>query len=128
MDMVDLAAAMAEAGVARLELTGPDYRLVLARGGVASAQAAPAAEPDADLVPVTAPALGTFLRTHPLHERPLSGDGEPVVAGQAIALLKVGSLMTPVPAPADGMIVAALPEEGALVGYGDRLFDFLPNH
>jgi len=32
-----------------------------------------------------------------------------------------------VPAPADGMIVAAVPEEGALVGFGDRLFDFLPN-
>ena len=129
-DLAEISDAMAAAGVARLELTGPDYRLVLARGAAAGA-AAPegdaAPEADPDVVPVTAPAIGTFLRTHPLHDRPLAADGEAVVAGQAIALLQVGALLTPVSAPADGLIVAALPEEGALVGYGDRLFDFLPH-
>lgn len=44
----------------------------------------------------------------------------------AIALLRVSALLTPVAAPADGMIVEAIPEEGTLVGFGDRLFDFLP--
>ena len=129
-DLAEISDAMAAAGVGRLELTGPDYRLVLARGAAAGAaapegEAAPEADPD--VVPVTAPAIGTFLRTHPLHDRPLAADGEAVVAGQAIALLQVGALLTPVSAPADGLIVAALPEEGALVGYGDRLFDFLPH-
>ncbi|MBP7241831.1 acetyl-CoA carboxylase biotin carboxyl carrier protein subunit [Amaricoccus sp.] len=133
-EMADLAAAMIAAGIARLELIGPDFRLALARGEAAPEETdetaggtEAAAETDADVIPVTAPALGMLLRAHPLHERPLAGDGEAVVAGQAIALLRIGALMTPVAAPANGVIVAALAEEGALVGYGDRLFDFLPH-
>lgn len=126
-DLAALAAEMAATGIARLELTGPDYAVTLARGAAPADAAREASEPEAELVPVTAPALGAFLRTHPLHDKPLAADGEAVVAGQMIALLRVGSLLTPVAAPADGVIVAAIPEEGALVGYGDRLFDFLPH-
>lgn len=129
-DLAEISDAMAAAGVGRLELTGPDYRLVLTRGGAVSAPAPAgemALEADPAMVPVLAPGFGTFLRTHPLHDRPLAADGEAVVAGQAIALLQVGALLTPVPAPADGLIVAALPAERALVGYGERLFDFLPH-
>lgn len=125
-DIATLAAEMATAGIARLELSGPGHTLMLARGASAVDVVPEAAELEAELVPVTAPALGTFLRTHPLHDKPLAADGEAVVAGQIIALLQVGVLLTPVPAPADGVIVAAIPEEGALVGFGDRLFDLLP--
>lgn len=126
-EIAALSALMAENGIARLELTGPAFTLALARGGAAPAAPEAAAVPEPDVVPVLAPALGRFLRTHPLNDRPLAADGAAVVAGQAIALLAVGALLTPVPAPSDGMIVAATAEEGALVGYGDRLFDFLPN-
>jgi biotin carboxyl carrier protein len=77
-------------------------------------------------VPVTAPALGTLLRTHPLHETPLAADGEAVARGQAVALLKVGALLVPVVAPVGGVIVDSAAEDGTLVGYGDRLFDLSP--
>lgn len=126
-EIAAIAAEMAVGDIARLELTGPGLALSLARGGAQAGGAPEAPAPEADLMPVNAPALGSFLRTHPLHEKPLAADGEPVVAGQPIALLRLGVLLVPVPAPADGMIVEAIPEEGALVGYGDRLFDFLPN-
>lgn len=129
-DIAGLAAAMAAAGIARLTLSGPGFELVLDRGETAARGAdAPGAgpEPEAALTPVTAPSIGVFLRAHPLHDAPLAAVGAAVVAGQALALLRVGDLLTPVPAPADGVIVAALPADGALVGYGDRLFDFLPN-
>lgn len=125
-EIAALADAMAETGVGRLELTGPDVALTLARGG-AGTTAKPVAAAEPDVVPVTSPSLGMFLRRHPLHEAPLATDGAAVVAGQPVALLRVGDLLTPVVAPADGIVVAAVPEEGALVGYGDRLFDFLPN-
>ncbi|MBP7003036.1 acetyl-CoA carboxylase biotin carboxyl carrier protein subunit [Amaricoccus sp.] len=125
-EIAALAEAMAEAGIGRLELTSPDFALALSRGAVGAA-AESATLPEPDVAPVTSPSLGTFLRAHPLHEAPLAADGEAVVAGQPIALLRIGALLVPVPAPADGIVVAALPEEGALVGYGDRLFDFLPN-
>ena len=131
-DIAGLAAAMAALGIARLTLTGPGFELALDRGETAARVAdapgdGPEPEAEAALTTVTAPSIGVFLRAHPLHDAPLAAVGAAVVAGQALALLRVGDLLTPVPAPADGVIVAALPADGALVGYGDRLFDFLPN-
>jgi biotin carboxyl carrier protein len=79
-----------------------------------------------DLIAVTSPGVGTLLRTHPLHDRPLAGSGEMVAAGQAIALLRVGALLVPVVADAAGVVVDARVPDGTLVGYGDRLFDLLP--
>lgn len=127
-EIAALGAAMAQMGIARLELTGPGFALVLSgEGAAAIAQDAPKPGPASQVVPVLAPGLGTFLRTHPLHEAPLAADGEAVAAGQALALLRIGPLLLPVPAPAAGTVVAALPDEETLVGYGDRLFDFLPD-
>jgi biotin carboxyl carrier protein len=125
-EIAAIGAEMAATGIARLELTGPGFALTLARGSSAPGEAPDAPEPEPDLMPVMAHALGTLLRTHPLHETPLAVDGEAVVRGEAVALLRVGALLTPVPAPANGIIVAAAVEAGALVGYGDRLFDLLP--
>jgi acetyl-CoA carboxylase biotin carboxyl carrier protein len=126
-DIAALGAEMAALGIARLELTGPDFALTLGRDGAHADGPPDVPEPKIDPVPIAAPSLGTFLRTHPLHEKALAADGESVVAGQAIALLQVGALLTPVPAPGDGIIVAAMVAEGELVGFGDRLFDFLPH-
>lgn len=124
-DLAGIAAAMTAAGVARLELAGPDVRLVLGRGAAPAAEAA-AADQSAGPIAVTAPGVGTFLRSHPLHDRPLADDGETVVAGQAVALLQVGPLLVPVTAPVGGLIVGAAAAEGTLVGYGDRLLDLAP--
>ena len=124
-EIAALGAEMAQFGIVQLRLTGPEFSLTLTRGGAAAAdEDAPA--PEADIVPIIATGLGSFRRNHPLHETPLAAEGETVAAGQAIALLQVGPLLLPVTAPAEGIIAAALPDEGALVGYGDRLFDFLP--
>jgi acetyl-CoA carboxylase biotin carboxyl carrier protein len=129
-DLSEIAAAMAAAGVARLELTGPDLRLVLGR----EARAEPltieledeSVAPDAQTIAVAAPGVGTFLRAHPLHDRPLAAAGDAVAAGQTVAMLRVGALLLPVVAPVAGIVIAAAAPEGTLVGYGDRLFDLLP--
>lgn len=127
-----LAAAMAEAGLARLELSGPDLRLLLERGPKAAADAA---APDGDTAGTTgepatilvrSPLVGTFLRSHPLHERPLVADGEPVKAGRPLALVRVGDLLLPVRAPAAGTVARALVRDDTLVGYGDALLELLP--
>jgi acetyl-CoA carboxylase biotin carboxyl carrier protein len=125
-DLAELAAAMAAAGVARLELAGPEVRLTLERGAAPAAEDVAAADASGAVVAVTAPGVGTFLRVHPLHDAPLAGSGETVAAGQAIALLQVGALLVPVVAPVGGLIVDAAVEDGTLVGYGDRLFDLMP--
>jgi len=128
-ELAEIAAAMAAAGIARLEITGPDVNLTLGREAPSippDVQDAAEADANAEVIAVTAPGVGTFLRTHPLHDRPLADRGETVAAGQAIALLQVGALLVPVVAPTGGLIVDAAADDGTLVGYGDRLFDLLP--
>lgn len=129
-DLSEIAAAMAVAGVERLELTGPDVRLVLERGASAGPPAVEAeAEtiaPETATIAVVAPGVGTFRRAHPLHDRPLAAAGDTVGAGQPIAVLQVGALLLPVVASAAGMVIDAAVEDETLVGYGDRLFDLLP--
>lgn len=141
-DLAAIAAAMTAAGVARLELTGPDVRLVLGRAASAApltiepenATGAPDVSPiavvspiaDVSPIAVAAPGVGTFLRAHPLHDRPLVDEGDAVGAGQPLAVLQVGALLLPVVAPAAARVVRAAVENGTLVGYGDRLFDLLP--
>lgn len=129
-DLTAIAAAMTVAGIARLELTGPNVRLVLGRG--ASAEP-PAAEvetetsvPETETIAVAAPGVGTFRRAHPLHDRPLAAAGDAVGAGQPIAVLQVGALLLPVAAPAAAVVIDGAVEDGTLVGYGDRLFDLSP--
>ncbi len=127
-DLSEIAAAMAAAGVARLDLTGPDIRLVLGRGAGAEplATEVEAETVAAETIAVAAPGVGTFLRAHPLHDRALAPNGETVGAGQPVAVLQVGALLLPVIAPAAGLVIGAAVDDGTLVGYGDWLFDLLP--
>jgi len=126
-ELREIAAAMARAGVARLELEGPGQRLVLARGEAATAPGAgdgpPAASPAR---PVLAPCAGHFLRCHPLHEAPLAANGAAVAAGQPVALMRSGLLLVPVPAPEAGIVGPGAVAEGALAGHGDHLLDIWP--
>jgi acetyl-CoA carboxylase biotin carboxyl carrier protein len=134
-DMAGIAAAMAAAGVARLELTGPDFRLTLGLDARLEPQAvetgAEVSGAEVETAPpgalgVASPGVGVFLRVHPLHDRPLAAAGDAVAAGQTVAVLRVGALLLPVVAPVAGIVIAAAAPEGTLVGYGDRLFDLLP--
>jgi acetyl-CoA carboxylase biotin carboxyl carrier protein len=125
-DLAEIAAAMTAAGIARLELSGPDVRLALGRPAAPAPEDAAAADASAGVVAVTAPGVGTFLRAHPLHDVPLADRGETVSAGQAVALLQVGALLVPVAAPVGGLVVDAVAGDGTLVGYGDRLFELSP--
>lgn len=127
-DLAEIAAAMALAGIARLELIGPDVRLVLRRGASAELLAVEAETmaSKAETIAVSAPGVGTFLRAHPLHERPLAAVGDAVGVGQPIAVLQVGALLLPVVASAAAVVIDATVEDETLVGYGDRLFDLLP--
>lgn len=131
-DMAGIAAAMAAAGVARLELTGPDFRLTLGSdarpelGAVETHDEMATGPGGPEAVAVVAPGVGVFLRAHPLHDRPLVAAGDAVGAGQTVALLRVGALLLPVAAPVAGIVIEAAAPEGTLVGYGDRLFDLSP--
>jgi acetyl-CoA carboxylase biotin carboxyl carrier protein len=128
---------LAATDIGLLELRGPGHTLVLRNDGaavelieqedgapmdVSAASSALADTTAPDLLTVNAPSLGVFLHRHPLRAEALAAPGAAVHAGQALGLLQIGSLLLPVPAPADAFVIEALAEHGAVVGYGTPLF------
>jgi acetyl-CoA carboxylase biotin carboxyl carrier protein len=120
---------MQEADIDSLALATPTQVLRLTRGdeGYDLAQSSPAApaEParQPTVVPALAPCAGVFLDQHPDGPEFFARPGQPVVAGEIMALLKIGLLLVPVVAPADGIRGQALQAAGAVVGYGTPLMD-----
>jgi acetyl-CoA carboxylase biotin carboxyl carrier protein len=104
-----LAGWLAATDIARLELRGPGGTLALDNGRS---------------VVVNAPSVGVLRHRHPLREAALAPPGTRVRAGQPLALLQVGGLLLPVPAPADGVVARHVAADGAIVGYGDPLVEF----
>ena len=122
-DIAELAAALAESGLAELHLSGPGTEIHLLRsctGNVGHAT------PDAPPEVIAAPGVGLFLTRHPLRATPLAEPGRPVRAGKTVALLRIGLLLRPVTAPSAGLLSAPLAEDGAIVGYGAPLFHLHP--
>ncbi len=129
-----LMALLGETGLGRLELSGPSGRVVLSRNeaapdalAVSDGVACPAASPTSAGATIASPGIGTFRRAHPLHDKPFAEEGVRLVAGQVVALLQVGALLQPVRAPSDGILSSVRPADGALIGFGDPLFDILPH-
>ena len=74
------------------------------------------------------PGIGVFLHAHPLHDDAAGRRRRPRGArARRSACCRIGALLLPVPAPRDGIVAALVAQDGALVGYGDPLFDFLPH-
>lgn len=126
-----LAAWLAETGLDSLDLSGPEGSVSLRRGSGSAPGLTPAPTPRDEIdgaaeTFVRSPGIGAFLRAHPLRDEPLVEDGATVEAGQILALLRVGAALFPVRATASGVLAAVLREEGALIGYGDPLFDIRP--
>ena len=124
-----LAAWLAQTNIGLLELRGPGgiHLCLVNRAGHVEA-AAPGHAPRADHAaqPVPAPMVGVVLHAHPQHDAPLAAPGQPVTAGQVIALIQVGALLLPVVAPCDGMVTQRHVPEGATVGWGTPLVDIVP--
>lgn len=125
-----IAAWLAATDIGLLELRGPGLMLQLRhdRAGVEIVESDDAIAPDAaalpaapDVTTVTAASVGVFLHRHPLRLDALAVPGATVRSGQALGLLQIGSLLLPVPAPADATVHDLLASDGAVVGYGAAL-------
>jgi acetyl-CoA carboxylase biotin carboxyl carrier protein len=120
-----LAAMCAAAGIGEIEVAEAGFALRLR---MASAAAAPAASmPETSNVEsaskgVRSPGVGVFRLAHPATGRPVAEPGQAVRKGDIIGVLQVGPLLKAVIAPADGVLGAALAEDGAIVGYGTPLY------
>ena len=90
--------------------------------------------PNSDPVAVTQPedkastivragSVGVVMHAHPLRDDPWIQIGQQVRAGQTVALLQIGAVLLPVPAPHDGVVRQVLADNGHIAGYGDGLVE-----
>ncbi len=84
--------------------------------------------PEAGLHSICAPTVGVFYRAPEPSAAPFVSPGDTVVSGQQIGIVEAMKLMIPVEADRAGRIREILPENGASVEYGERLFTLLPEH
>jgi len=123
-----LAAWLADTDIELLELRTSTHSIQLHRdaSGIISetAPCEPAVGPGLD---VTAPSLGIFVHRHPLRDSALVRAGQAVRAGEPLGLLRIGALLLPVPAPADGVLLDVLIEDGTTVGFGAVLARLRPS-
>ncbi len=120
--------------ITELELTSPERRLRLQRTAGdqiaveigAPAQAHDLHEESRHAPPCTlvrAGCVGVVLLTHPLRSDALVRVGQPVSEGQAVALLKVGKVILPVPAPRAGKVTRIVAAHHSVAGYGTPLVE-----
>ena len=116
----------------RLKLTDGNFSLELEKRPAAPAvpaeQPAPAAAAPAQAAGaaqegpcITAPLVGTFYAAPSPGAEPFVRPGDRVARGQTVCLLEAMKMMSEVKAPCDCVIEAILPQDGALVSYGDAL-------
>ncbi|SEB73012.1 acetyl-CoA carboxylase biotin carboxyl carrier protein [Paenibacillus sp. GP183] len=75
-----------------------------------------------ELIPVTAPMVGTFYTTAEQGKAPFVQVGDKVTAETVLCILEAMKLFTEVTARMSGEIVEIVAEEGQLVEYGQTLF------
>lgn len=71
---------------------------------------------------LTAPTVGVFYRSPEPGAPPFVGEGDPVAAGQQVAIVEAMKLMIPVEADRAGRVAAILCDDGTSVEYGQPLF------
>ncbi len=150
-----LLALLGESDIQELKLEGDDFRLEVRRNLPSSAPvtvvqapaaapaavpapaAAPSATPSApppaapavrsDLVPLTAPMVGTFYRASAPGEPPFVQVGSRIHAGQPVCVLEAMKLMNELEAEVSGEVVEILVENGTPVEFGQVLMRVKPS-
>jgi len=126
-----IAAWLAAADVDCIDIQTGSVALRMAHGSqgyqlqAAAASASAQAFAPAGPVAVTAPMAGIFLTRHPAGGGKFPVQGDRVQAGELLALLQTGLLLTPVLAPVSGTLGRCLQASGTQAGYGAHLFEIL---
>jgi acetyl-CoA carboxylase biotin carboxyl carrier protein len=109
---------------------GPGYPYMIGAAPSAGAFAAPVAaapegraqSPDAHLVPVVSPMVGTFYRSPAPDADPYVELNSQVEIGQTVCIVEAMKLMNEIEAESRGRFVRILVENGQPVEYGQTLF------
>ena len=89
---------------------------------VSQPAAAPAAAAPTAGATIDAPLVGTFYVASAPGEAPFVQPGDTVHKGQTIGLIEAMKMINEIPAPCDCVIESLVAQDGALVGFGDPLF------
>lgn len=121
-----LAAWCASAGIGEIDICEAGFSLRLRLQSFAAETPPLAVAETANVeVPfngVRAPGVGVFRIDHPTTGHPVAVSGQTVRKSETVGVLQVGPCLKAVVAPADGILGAALVEDGAVVGYGTPLY------
>lgn len=137
--ITSLLKAFDESSASRLKYTCGEEQITLEKAVAQSAvvcapamEAAPvaAAQPAAALAAaapaagatIDAPLVGTFYVASAPGEAPFVQPGDTVHKGQTIGLIEAMKMINEIPAPCDCVIESLVAQDGALVGFGDPLF------
>ena len=83
----------------------------------------PAAEnPDAGLIPIVSPMVGTFYPAPSPEAAPFVEIGDRVEAGKVVCIIEAMKLFNEIEAEASGTVAKVLVESGHPVEYGQKLF------
>ena len=146
-EIEELIELMRRSGVSELSLELPDYKVKIKRApdaedaqsastpattleaGAAGDSGLPA-HPNvtivAEVVSVVSPVVGVFHNGGMDEPRTRITAGDRVEEGQLLAVIEAMKVPNEVHAPAGGFVAQVLVEDGAAVGYGDRLFLIQP--
>jgi acetyl-CoA carboxylase biotin carboxyl carrier protein len=148
----DLIALMAENGLTEIELVDDKRRIVLRRGTSTAAPAAgpamhfapqaaaatpvgapaaqpapaPAAKPDANVLTIKSPMVGTYYAAPSPDAAPYVSIGSAVDDKTVVCIIEAMKVFNPIPAEVSGTIVKVLVSNGQVVEYGQPLFEVKP--
>ncbi|MGR4842974.1 acetyl-CoA carboxylase biotin carboxyl carrier protein [Rhizobium sp. LARHSG275] len=122
-----LTAALMAAGVDGLEISRPGGQLRIVVAGesgarIGSTEATPPAPGSAAAV-VKAPMAGRFCVEHPAASAAPQDLPRSVSDADIVGFVGVGHILLPLRAGRSGVLIRLLAEPGALVGFGDPLFE-----
>lgn len=130
--IASLTAALEAAGVDGIEIEqcGSKVRIVVEQElpGAARRVKTSHTTPSRTVQPgnVSAPMAGVFCSDHPALPVRSSGFPLEVGTGDPLGFIRIGPILLPVKAGTPGVLTRRIAEDGALVGYGDTLFEFEP--
>jgi hypothetical protein len=101
---------MARHGIAEFSYAGPDGEVRLSD-----------ADARDDHPAITAKQAGRFFSQHPSRDAEAAFPRS-VQRGDIVGYLKIGPLLLPVVSEQEGVLSSPLPDDGAIAGFGERLY------
>ncbi|AMB87485.1 hypothetical protein AWM79_20185 [Pseudomonas agarici] len=105
------------------EQAGTCLRISLEERGSGLSACSPAATPARTVNYLSSPAMGVLRLKHPQRDEVFCAVGSEVKEGQVVAFLQNDALLEEIKASSSGVLLAALVEDGDIIGYGQKLFE-----